>query len=127
MSRTNMPQPTAPPDLDALRPKVTPELLADMARRIVEAFHPHRVILFGSHAYGAPHKDSDVDLLVVMDSDERPAKRRMRVSPVARVPFLPMDVLVYTPAEIETRLAMGDHFITEILQRGQVLYDDGAR
>lgn len=126
MSGTNSTQPTAPLDWEARRPKVTPELLADMTRRIVEAFQPHRVILFGSHAYGTPHKDSDVDLLVVMDSEERSAKRRMRVSPVARVPFLPMDVLVYTPLELAHKVELSDPFVGEMLEKGTVLYDDGA-
>lgn len=34
------------------------------ARQVVERFHPDRIILFGSHAYGTPHVDSDVDILV---------------------------------------------------------------
>ncbi len=111
------------PDWADLRPPVTDALLADITRRIVERFQPYKVVLFGSYAYGEPHIYSDVDLLVVMDSDEpRMAKRMMQVSEVAEVRFLPMDVLVYTPAEIEERLAIGDFFIAEILKKGKVLY-----
>ena len=112
----------AVPRWEDLRPEVTDELLASITRRIVEAFQPHKVILFGSYANGTPHEDSDLDLLVIMDSEETMFQRMMRVDPVARVPFLSMDVLVYTPAEIDKRLAIGDFFIAEVLAKGRVLY-----
>ncbi len=50
----------------------------------------------------------------------------MKVRAVARIPFLPMDVIVRTPQEVETRLALGDFFIQEILARGKVLYERDA-
>jgi len=61
-----------------------------------------------------------------MDSDELMSQRIRRVAEVAKVRFLPMDILVYTPAEIEKRLAMGDFFIAEILTKGKVLYQYDA-
>jgi uncharacterized protein len=114
--------PDAPLDYYALKPEVTEELLAEITRRIVESFHPHKVILFGSYAYGAPHRDSDLDLFVIMDSDERPAPRGIPVYNAAKVPFLPMDLLVRTPEEVEQRLQVGDHFVREVLEKGRVLY-----
>src|SRR5262249_11572268 len=118
---------TTIPDWAALRPPVTDALLAEITCRIVEQFQPHKVVLFGSYAAGTPDLNSDVDLLVVMDSDESMAKRIMRVAAVAEVRFLPMDVLVYTPTEVEERLAKGDPFIAEVLAKGRVLYQrDGG-
>ena len=71
MTRKGKAQVTRPiPDWAALRPPVTEALLAGITQRIVEKFQPYKVVLFGSYAYGAPDLDSDVDLLVVMDSDE---------------------------------------------------------
>ena len=81
-----------------------------------------KVILFGSYAYGTPDLDSDVDLLVVMDSDESMAQRIRRVTEVAKVRFLPMDIIVRTPTEMVERLAIGDFFLAEILEKGKVLY-----
>jgi predicted nucleotidyltransferase len=69
------------------RPEVTDELLSDITRRIVDAFHPYKIILFGSYAYGKPHIYSDVDLFVIMDSEERMVPRIRRVSEVAHVDF----------------------------------------
>jgi Nucleotidyltransferase domain len=63
------------PDWATLRTPVTDALLADITRRIVEKFQPYKVVLFGSYAYGTPDLDSNVDLLVVMDSDEPMAQR----------------------------------------------------
>src|ERR671922_8427 len=123
MTRKGQAQATRPiPDWASLRPPVTDTLLADITQRIVEKFQPHKVVLFGSYAYGTPNLDSDVDLLVVLDSDEPMAQRMRRVTEVAKVRFLPLDVLVRTPAEIEERLAMGDFFMAEILEKGKVLY-----
>jgi predicted nucleotidyltransferase len=97
--------------------------LEDVTRRIVVACDPHRIILFGSYAYGHPSADSDVDLLIVMESDERPAARAMRVSRLLRPRPFPMDILVRTPEEIQRRLNMGDYFIREVIERGRILYE----
>lgn len=107
---------------DTARPTVTEALLSEITRRIVEAFHPVKVILFGSYAYGTPHKDSDVDLLVIMEYDKPRNEQYVAVYEAAHIDFLPMDLLVRTPAEIEARLAIGDFFIKEILEKGKVLY-----
>jgi predicted nucleotidyltransferase len=82
------------PNWATLCPPVTDALLADITQRIVEKFQPYKVVLFGSYAYGTPNLDSDVDLLVVMDSDEPMVQRIRRVREVAKVRFLPMDVAV---------------------------------
>jgi predicted nucleotidyltransferase len=104
----------------------TEDWLPEVVRRIVEVFNPQRILLFGSHAYGETSPDSDVDLLVVMESDERPAARSARIAAVLLdVPF-PMDILVRTPAELRYRLQIGDYFFREILERGKVLYERGV-
>jgi predicted nucleotidyltransferase len=97
--------------------------LKNVTNRIVEAFDPDRIIVFGSHVYGQPTPDSDVDLLIIMDSDERPAARAMQVSKALRPRPFPMDILVRTPAEIQQRLEIGDYFIREVLKQGRVLYE----
>ncbi len=101
---------------------VTEELLRQITRRIVEQFQPEAVILFGSYAWGRPHQHSDVDLLVIMDSDEPQVKREVRVLQACRVPFLPLDIMVRTRKEIEERTRIGDFFIRRILKKGKVLY-----
>jgi predicted nucleotidyltransferase len=86
-------------------------------------FHPQRIVLFGSYAYGTPTEDSDADLLVVMDIPEE----KTRDQAVAIRRHIPrrfrMDLIVRTPAELAFRLAHNDWFYREILERGTVLYE----
>lgn len=90
---------------------------------IVRAFSPLQVILFGSHAYGTPTEDSDVDLLVVMDIPEDEASHQA-VAIRQRIPRrFRMDLLVRTPREIAYRVAHNDWFLREVLERGKVLYE----
>jgi len=112
---------TAPPRAEFKR--VTRKQINAVVQKIVAEFNPEKVILFGSYAYGKPNIDSDVDMLVVMESDERPAKRTARVIGVVHGKTFPMDLIVRTPAEIAHRLAIGDFFIEEIVGMGKVLYE----
>ena len=106
------------------RPQVTESLLQEITQRLVEALHPQKVILFGSYAGGTPHKDSDIDLLVIMDTKESKIQRYVHAYEVAHIDLLPMDMLVRTPAEVAERLAKGDTFMKEILEKGKVLYQN---
>lgn len=115
-------EPGAVLDWASLRPPVTEALLEEISQRIIAAHQPEAVVLFGSYAGGEPTPDSDLDLLVVMASDEPMAQRIRRVADVAQVRFLPMDLLVYTPNEIDEQLAKGNSFIAEVLAKGRVLY-----
>lgn len=101
---------------------LTPARLRAITRQIAEQFHPHQIILFGSYAYGKPSWDSDVDLLVIMDTADRPATRNGSIARTCRPRYVALDILVRTPAEIASRLAGFDPFLEEILSRGKVLY-----
>lgn len=83
---------------------------------IAREFHPERIILFGSHAYGTPTEDSDADLLVVMDIPEDET-RQQAVAIRQRIPRrFRMDLIVRTPRELAFRLAHNDWFHREILE-----------
>ena len=86
-------------------------------------FHPQRIVLFGSYAYGQPTADSDVDLLVIM-ARTRDRGERMSVRIRQAVPRdFPLDLLVRTPSEVAKRLRWGDPFIRELLEKGRVMYE----
>ncbi len=91
------------------------------ARQVAERFQPDKIILFGSHAYGTPHADSDVDILVVMPTWNELSKA-VQISLAIDPPF-PLDIIVRTPANIKRRLEDGDLFHTHILTKGKVLYE----
>ena len=104
-------------------PDVTESMIQDVSQHIVREFNPDKVILFGSHAYGAPRPESDIDLLIIMSTDQRPMQRAVPILQKCRPRFVAMDVLVRTPQEIEDRLRAGDLFFLEVMKRGRVLYD----
>jgi uncharacterized protein len=102
---------------------VTEEVLGEIVHRLVSALHPQKIILFGSYVYGTPSDDSDVDLLVILDTQARPVDRYVSVSRLLRPRPFPLDLLVKTPAEIAQAVARGDDFIREIVTQGRVLYE----
>ncbi len=95
------------------------------ARQVAERFKPQRIILFGSHAYGGPHADSDVDILVVMPCRNQ-IDQACRIDAAFDPPF-PLDLIVRTPHAMNWRLKEGDSFLTEILTKGKVLYEPRDR
>ena len=91
--------------------------------QIVEKYKPEKIILFGSYAWGKPNKDSDVDLFIVKKSRKRRIDRGRELRKILFGHNFPaMDLLIYTPAEIEKRLSIEDFFIKEILSKGKVFY-----
>jgi uncharacterized protein len=91
------------------------------ARQIAERFEPDKIILFGSYAYGTPHKDSDVDLLVVMPA-AREVTQAIRITLAFDHPF-PLDLIVRTPEKLARRLKDGNQFLREVIEKGKVLYE----
>jgi predicted nucleotidyltransferase len=88
-------------------------------------YAPERIILYGSFAYGVPDANSDIDLLIIKKTPERPLDRRVRVRRIVdiRDPSYPaFSPLVLTPEEVKRRLEIGDQFIQKILTKGEVLY-----
>jgi len=106
---------------------ITDAKIRRAARRIVDAVHPEKIILFGSFAYGKPTLDSDVDLLVIMESNLRPHARAVQVLEILYPRPFPVDIIVRTPAEVEERLLIGDCFFQEIMSEGKVLYERRSR
>ena len=99
------------------------ETLPAVVERIVYELHPEKIVLFGSYAYGKPTPDSDVDLLVVMETTAPDKERYLAVCRLLRPRPFPVDILVKTPQEIARALEKGDFFIQEITSRGKVLYE----
>ncbi len=93
-----------------------------LCRRIVEAFHPEKIILFGSRAYGKPREDSDIDLLVIMPYEGSSRAQGVRILHHLGV-LAPIDLLVRTAEEVRERIGIGDDFIEEIVERGKVMYE----
>ncbi len=102
---------------------ITRSKIKQAALKSAREVNPDKIILFGSFAYGKPTPDSDVDLLVIMESDESIHARSVRISKILSPRPFPVDLIVRTPAELQERLAMGDSFMEEITTKGKILYE----
>ncbi len=92
---------------------------------VAAVFKPQRIILFGSHAYGKPTQDSDVDVLVVMRKARKLwMKTTQQIHEKISAGF-PVDVLVRDPEFLRERLQEGDIFLEEVTSRGRVMYEGG--
>ena len=100
-------------------------LLREVVRRIAEAADPERIILFGSRARGGADAASDIDILVIADS---PRPRHERSAPLygvlSDIP-VPMDILVYSPQEVDEWREVPQAFVTTAVREGKLLYERG--
>jgi predicted nucleotidyltransferase len=113
--------------IDTESPQTMQELLQEIIRRIVEVAQPERIILFGSYAYGDPHKGSDLDILVVMESKLPRYKRSVPIYRALAGLLIPKDIIVYTPEEIEAWSEVDQAFITTVSKKGRVVYEKNER
>ena len=90
------------------------EIITTVSNQIAQEFHPEQIILFGSYAHGEPHRDSDVDLLVVMSHGMDNVYQAIEILNRVAPPF-PIDLLVRTPGEVKQRIALQDTFMQNIM------------
>lgn len=98
-------------------------LLEQVTRTIVERFHPKRIVLFGSHARGDAGSDSDLDLFIEMQTSRRPPERAIEVSAAFGLRPWPLDVVVYTPEEVQRLRGVSGTLLSVIEKEGKVLYE----
>jgi predicted nucleotidyltransferase len=101
-------------------------IIKEVVKVLVEKYFPEKIILFGSYAYGNPTEDSDIDLLIIKETDKkRRVDRFVEVQNLiySRKSKIPVSPLVLTKEELQERLSIGDDFINEIVRNGQVLYE----
>jgi predicted nucleotidyltransferase len=106
---------------------LTPALVQEMVKRIIDAVDPDQIVLFGSYAYGIPHKESDIDILVIMETDRPRHKRSVALYRALAGLFIPKDLLVYTPEEVAEWKDVPQAFITQIVKKGVILYDKNKK
>jgi uncharacterized protein len=109
------------PTID-VRERISMDVILSLAQLIAEKFTPDRIILFGSYAYGHPGPQSDIDLLVVMKTPLKESEQALQIRRFLNV-FFGLDLIVYTPENLEQRLNWGDSFLREITTQGLVLYE----
>ncbi len=99
-----------------------PQQLEDLVRRIVEAVHPLKIILFGSAARGEMGPDSDVDLIVVMPEGTHRGYTAERIYLTVRRVGIPFDVVVATPGDLQRHRDTPGLIYREVAREGQTVY-----
>ena len=104
------------------------ELNTELSRIVdvlVNNYNPQKIILFGSLADGNVHEYSDIDLIVIKDSDKNFYERLKEVALLTLPKFVGADILVYTPEEFEFKKD-SLFFKEEVFKKGRVIYDAQA-
>jgi predicted nucleotidyltransferase len=104
------------------RERIPQKAIDEVVRTIAKKFKPQKIILFGSYARGNPRPESDVDLLVVMDTHLKESQQSLEIRRHLGVMF-GLDLVVYTPKRLKERVEMGDWFLRDVLKEGIVVYE----
>jgi len=98
-------------------------LIKKIADKIKKAVDPEKIILFGSYGTGNQKKESDLDILIIMNSSLPRYKRAVPVYKALAGILIPKDIMVYTPEEVEEWKDVPQAFITTAVSKGRVLYE----
>ncbi len=103
--------------------EISPELLQEVTGRIIDAVHPEKIVLFGSHVWGSPTEDSDIDLMIIIDRAEQPGYRLSKdIYRSLRGLRVPVEIVVRTREEVERRLAVKTSLERRVIEEGRVLH-----
>ncbi|MBM4166665.1 MAG: nucleotidyltransferase domain-containing protein [Ignavibacteria bacterium] len=103
---------------------ISKRAIREIAKRIAENFDVEKILLFGSYAYGNPTEGSDVDFLVVMYHNKLNNRKQMfEICETLYPKPFPIDIIVRTPKDIETRIPQGDWFLKDAYTKGITLYE----
>ncbi|NMB26277.1 MAG: nucleotidyltransferase domain-containing protein [Firmicutes bacterium] len=102
---------------------ISEDQIHEVVGRIVAGVDPDKVILFGSYAYGEPNWDSDLDLLVIKETNKPRYRRGREVRKHLRGMKIPLDIVVYTQEEIREFEGVETSFIAQVVKQGRVLYE----
>ena len=101
------------------------ENIDKIVKNIVRNYKPEKIILFGSRAYGSPKKESDIDLLVIKNTNLPRYKRAREIRKhLWGITNTPKDILVYTPWEVDEWKNVKESFITSIIKKGKTVYEN---
>ena len=104
--------------------EISPEILREIANRIVAAVHPEKIVLFGSHVWGRPTEDSDIDLMVIVPRSEQPNYRRARdIYRSLRGLRMPIEVVVRTREEMARGMSVKTSLERKVLEEGRTLHE----
>jgi uncharacterized protein len=102
---------------------ITKKIIAEIKKKLVETYNPIEIYLFGSYAWGTPHKNSDLDILIVVqNSREKSYKRSIKGSKAIIDFMVPNDIIVYTKKEFENKSKDVSTLCYKISKEGKIIY-----
>jgi len=102
---------------------ISGEKISDIVKKIVLCYHPEKIILFGSYAKGVANEDSDIDLIIIKNTDLPRQQRGREIRKHLFGSLVPMDIKVYTPNEFNNDLTNQYSFVYEAVKNSKVLYE----
>ncbi len=102
---------------------IVTEKISEIVNKIAFGYKPDKIILFGSYAVGNADENSDLDLLVIKDTDLPRPQRAMLVRKMLYGAMVPIDLIVYTPKEIEDAKDNEFSFVYKVMHTGKTLYE----
>jgi len=102
---------------------IGPDKISEIVNKIAAGYNPDKIILFGSYASGNPDENSDLDLFVIKESDLPRPQRTAQVRKMIYGSMVPIDLIVYTPKEIDESKDNRYGFVYEVLNSGRILYE----
>ena len=104
------------------RKRIPQKAIDQVVKQIVEKFKPQKIILFGSYARDNPRPESDVDMLVVMDTHLKDVQQAIQICQQIEYRF-GLDLIVHKPKYLAERLKMGDRFLRDVIKEGKIVYE----
>jgi uncharacterized protein len=99
------------------------EMLDQVTHELVEALHPEQIVLFGSHAWGSPHQDSDLDLFIVMSGEtEITMELKVKVHAALSEMGFPKDIVLSNHSNVQRMESAKASLTHEVLNKGKVIY-----
>ncbi|TVQ82780.1 MAG: nucleotidyltransferase domain-containing protein [Bacteroidetes bacterium] len=102
---------------------ITENKISEIVKKIASGYNPEKIILFGSYASGTAAEDSDIDIFVIKDSELPRPQRTMQLRRILLGSQVPMDLIVYTPNEVEREKDEKYSFVYEVLNSGKTVYE----
>lgn len=99
------------------------EKISEIVNKIISVYNPDRIILFGSYANGTANENSDLDLFVIKNSDLPRPQRSIQIRKLLFGLMIPIDLIVYTPKELEDLKKNKYGFVYQVLKTGKILYE----
>jgi uncharacterized protein len=102
---------------------ITEYKISEIIKKIASGYNPEKIILFGSYASGTATEDSDIDIFVIKDSELPRPQRTMQLRRMLLGSQIPMDIIVYTPSEVDKEKEEKHSFVYTVLNSGKTVYE----